>query len=119
MDHNRTTRSFSTTTTTMVLSLICAMNSRELICKQMGTRLMHVYQCVYEYIRGHEFMYGSAHWFRIVKINQMCALLTLLAYIRIYFYRQECSCGGGGVDVRVVRPPREREPKEWRYEYLK
>jgi len=101
MDHNRTTRSFSTTTTTttttataMVLSLICAMNSRELIYKQMGTCLMRVYQCVYEYIRGHEFAYESAHWFRVFKINQMCALLTFLAYIRIYFYRQERSCGG-------------------------
>jgi hypothetical protein len=59
-DHNGTTR-FSTTA--MVLSLICAMYSRELIYKQMGTRLMSVYQCVH--IRGHKVTYISAHWFRI------------------------------------------------------
>jgi hypothetical protein len=81
---------------------------------------MRVYQCVYEYIRGYEFTYESAHWFRIFKINQMCALLlTFLTYIRIYFYWQERSCGGGGVGVRVMRPARAREPKEWRNEYLK
>jgi len=91
----------------MALSLICAMSSRKLAYKRMGTSLMRVYQWyVYNwYIRGHEFTYKSPHWFRIFKINQMCALLTFLRYIRIYFYGKERSCGEGGVGVRVVRPP--------------